>query len=68
MLNFHQPAGNLGHLLETNEWEAKELLWTLDRMPRALWEYHGLARVHMSLSGTLLETLCDPAFQELESH
>ena len=64
MLNFHQPAGNLGHLLETNEWEAKELLWTLDRMPRALWEYDGLARVHMSLSGTLLETLCDPAFQE----
>jgi 4-alpha-glucanotransferase len=64
MLNFHQPSGNLEHLLETNEWEASELLWALDRMPRALWEYEDLARVHVSLSGTLLETLSNPAFQE----
>ena len=64
MLNFHQPSGNLESLLETNEWEAKELLWTLDRMPRALWDQEGLARVHLSLSGTLLETLSTPAFQE----
>jgi alpha-amylase/alpha-mannosidase (GH57 family) len=64
MLNLHQPAGNLEHLLETNDWEAKELLWALDRMPRALWDYEGLARVHLSLSGTLLETLSSPAFQQ----
>ena len=64
MLNFHQPAGNLEHLLDTDEWAAKELLWTLDRMPRALWDCQDLARVHLSLSGTLLETLSNPAFQE----
>jgi alpha-amylase/alpha-mannosidase (GH57 family) len=51
-------------LLENNEWEAKEILWALDRMPRALWSYQDVARVHLSLSGTLLETLADPAFQE----
>ena len=64
MLNLHQPAGNLEHLLANHEWEAKEILWALDRMPRALWEYEDVARVHLSLSGTLLETLANPAFQE----
>jgi len=63
-LNFHQPAGNLEHLLETNEWEAKEILWAMDRMPRALWEWEDIARVHVNFSGTLLETLSNPAFQE----
>ncbi|MBI5388212.1 MAG: glycoside hydrolase family 57 [Verrucomicrobia bacterium] len=64
MLNLHQPAGNLQGLLESNEWEAKEILWALDRMPRALWGYEDVARVHLSLSGTLLETLANPVFQE----
>jgi alpha-amylase/alpha-mannosidase (GH57 family) len=63
-LNLHQPAGNLEHLLANNVWEAKEILWALDRMPRALWDYEDVARVHLSLSGTLLETLANPAFQE----
>ncbi|HMP82788.1 MAG TPA: glycoside hydrolase family 57 [Verrucomicrobiota bacterium] len=64
MLNYHQPPGNLEHLLATEEWAAKELLWAIDRMPRALWEYEDVARVHLSMSGTLLETLSNPAFQE----
>src|SRR6266571_5190025 len=63
-VNFHQPLDNLEHLLRTNEWEAKEILWALDRIPRALWEYQDVARVHLSLSGTLLETLSSPGFQE----
>jgi 4-alpha-glucanotransferase len=63
-LNFHQPPGNLEHLLDTNEWAAKELLWAIDRMPRALWDYEGIAKVHLNLSGTLLETLSNPSFQE----
>jgi alpha-amylase/alpha-mannosidase (GH57 family) len=50
-------------LLEHNEWEAKEILWALDRMPRSLWEHEGLARVHLTLSGTLLETLSSSDFQ-----
>jgi alpha-amylase/alpha-mannosidase (GH57 family) len=63
-LNFHQPSGNLEHLLGADEWAAKELLWAIDRMPRALWDYEGIAKVHLNLSGTLLETLSNPGFQE----
>ena len=62
VLNLHQPAGNLDELLDRNEWEAKEILWALDRIPRSLWEHEDVGRVHLSLSGTLLETLADPAF------
>ena len=47
----------------SNEWEAKELLWALDRIPRSLWGYEDVGRVQLSLSGTLLETLSWPDFQ-----
>lgn len=63
VLNFHQPTGNLEHLLTYNEWEAKEILWALDRIPRALWGYDDVARIHVAFSGTLLETLSNPEFQ-----
>ena len=39
VLNMHQPPGNLETLLETQEWEAKEILFAYDRMPRVLWDY-----------------------------
>lgn len=64
VLNLHQPAGNLEHLLEHSEWEAKEILFALDKIPRSLWPYEDVARIHLSLSGTLLETLSSPGFQE----
>lgn len=64
VLNLHQPSGNLEALLDSNEWEAKELLWALDRIPRSLWGYEDVARVHLALSGTLLETLSWPDFQQ----
>ncbi|HEV2210380.1 MAG TPA: glycoside hydrolase family 57 [Verrucomicrobiae bacterium] len=64
VLNLHQPAGNLETLLRDREWEAREILLALDRIPRALWPFEDVARVHLSLSGTLLETLADPKFQE----
>jgi len=64
VLNLHQPPGNLDELLSEREWEAKEILWALDRIPRSLWPYEDVGRVHLSLSGTLLETLADPCFQE----
>ena len=63
VLNLHQPAGNLQELLARDPWEAHEILYALDRIPRSLWGYEDVARVHLSLSGTLLETLADPAFQ-----
>jgi 4-alpha-glucanotransferase len=64
VLNFHQPAGNLEHLLEAHEWEARQILFALDRMPRSVWTHENIARVHVSLSGTLLETLSSPEFQQ----
>jgi len=63
VLNLHQPSGNLDYLLEHNEWEAREILYALDRIPRSLWGYEDLARVHLSMSGTLLEALSSPDFQ-----
>ncbi|MFO1372436.1 MAG: glycoside hydrolase family 57 [Candidatus Competibacteraceae bacterium] len=63
VLNLHQPHGNLEHLLQYNEWEAKEILFAMDRIPRSLADYQDLGRVHLALSGTLLETLSNPDFQ-----
>jgi len=63
VLNLHQPAGNLEDLLTHRSWEAQEILFALDRIPRSLWDYQDVARVHLSLSGTLLETLSSPGFQ-----
>ncbi len=60
VLNLHQPAGNLQQMLGG---ETPEILQTLDRIPRSLWGFEDVARVHLSLSGTLLEALADPAFQ-----
>jgi hypothetical protein len=63
VLNLHQPSGNLDYLLDHNEWEAREILFALDRIPRSLWGYEDLARVHLSMSGTLLEALSNSEFQ-----
>jgi alpha-amylase/alpha-mannosidase (GH57 family) len=63
VLNMHQPPNNLEDLLISNEWEVKEILFAYDRVPRTLWGYEDVARVHMSLSGSLLETLANPSFQ-----
>jgi alpha-amylase/alpha-mannosidase (GH57 family) len=63
VLNLHQPSGNLEELLRHEPWSAKEVLWAIDRIPRSLWGYEDIGRVHLSLSGTLLETLASPQFQ-----
>ena len=63
VLNLHQPAGNLARLLDADPWAAAEILYALDRIPRSLWADEEIARLHLSMSGTLLETLADPSFQ-----
>jgi alpha-amylase/alpha-mannosidase (GH57 family) len=65
VLNLHQPPGNLEYLLEHKNWEAKEILYAYDRIPRSLWGWEDVARVNLSFSGTLLETLVSPEFQSL---
>lgn len=64
VLNLHQPSGNLEALLRDQEWEAHEILFALDRIARSLWAYEDVGRVHLSVSGTLLETLSNPEFQQ----
>jgi len=64
VLNLHQPAGNLDDLLGTDRWAAAEILYAIDRIPRSLWPYEDTGRVHLSLSGALLEALADPGFQQ----
>ena len=64
VLNLHQPSGNLEELLGSQEWEARQILFALDRIPRSLWPYQDLGRVHLSFSGILLETLANPDFQK----
>ncbi len=63
VLTLHQPPGNLEQLLDQQESEAKEILWAIDRIPRSLRQHEEVGRVHLSLSGTLLETLADPDFR-----
>ncbi|OSM07279.1 glycoside hydrolase family 57 [Magnetofaba australis] len=64
VLNLHQPSGNLEELLDQNSWEPREILYALDRIPRALEGQEDLARAHLALSGALLETLSNPEFQQ----
>ena len=43
VLNLHQAAYNLEDLLGRHEWEASEILWAMDRIPRSLWATATLA-------------------------
>lgn len=65
VLNLHQPWGNLDEMLNDpgQEWQAKECLYAYDRIPRALAGWEDVGRVHVSLSGSLLEALSNPEFQ-----
>lgn len=63
VLNLHQPHGNLEHLLVHKEGEAKEILLAMDRIPRSLADYQDVGRLHLALSGTLMETLTHSDFQ-----
>lgn len=63
VLNLHQPHGNLSRLLEEQPDVARQILYAYDRIARFLWAYEDVAKVHLSLSGTLLSTLSNPSFQ-----
>lgn len=65
-LHLHQPPGNLLALHNSAErWEAKQILWCYDRLPRMLDGWRDCPWLHLSLSGTLLKQLEDPAIQEI---
>jgi alpha-amylase/alpha-mannosidase (GH57 family) len=60
-LHFHQPLGNLLALAQSEPWEARQILWCYDRPTRMIEGYEDVARLHLSVSGTLLKQLEDPA-------
>jgi len=62
--NLHQPHGNLVELLNTVEWEARQILAAYERPVRYMREGGPEARLHLSFSGTLLMQLTDPGVQE----
>ena len=65
-LHLHQPLGNLLalHNSPDESWEAKQILWCYDRITRMLEGYEDIARLHLSVSGTLLKQLEDPGIRE----
>ncbi|MDZ7621902.1 MAG: glycoside hydrolase family 57 [Candidatus Competibacteraceae bacterium] len=63
VLSLHQPPGNLEALLERSESEARDILLAMARIPQALDGVREFGRVHLALSGSLLETLSNPDFQ-----
>jgi len=61
---MHQPPGNIELLLETNEWEAKQIILCYERPLRYAKRYEDVAKIHLGFSGILLEQLCDPQIIE----
>ncbi len=64
-LHMHQPPGNLRLLIETNPWEARQILCCYERVVRYIERWQGRARIHVGFSGILLEQFRDPAIVEL---
>ncbi len=60
-LHMHQPPGNLKLLLESNEWEAEQIIRCYERAARYALMYPCEGRLHIGFSGILLEQLSDPA-------
>jgi alpha-amylase/alpha-mannosidase (GH57 family) len=58
-LHMHQPPGNLRLLIESNEWEAQQIIRCYERAARYAHRFADVARLHVGFSGTLLEQLRD---------
>jgi alpha-amylase/alpha-mannosidase (GH57 family) len=63
-VTMHQPYSNLIELLNTQEWEARQIAYAYERPPRYVKQNSPEARLHVALSGTLLMQLTDPGVQE----
>jgi alpha-amylase/alpha-mannosidase (GH57 family) len=59
-LHMHQPPGNLQLLIESNEWEAQQIIRCYDRVPRYARRFGDTARIHVGFSGVLLEQFRSP--------
>ncbi|MFV1950462.1 MAG: glycoside hydrolase family 57 [Nitrospinota bacterium] len=57
--HMHQPPENLKLLIETNEWEAKQIILCYQRPLKYAKYFEDIARFHVGFSGILLEQLTD---------
>jgi alpha-amylase/alpha-mannosidase (GH57 family) len=67
-LHMHQPPGNLKLLIDSNPWEAEQIIRCYERVPRYAGKYRDVARLHVGFSGILLEQLKDPAIVDAYRH
>ncbi len=59
-LHMHQPPGNLRLLIESDEWEAQQIIRCYERVPRYARTLADRAKIHVGFSGILLEQLRSP--------
>jgi alpha-amylase/alpha-mannosidase (GH57 family) len=64
-LHMHQPPGNLRLLIESNEWEAQQIIRCYERVPRYARRFSDVAKIHVGFSGILLEQLRSPEIVDL---
>lgn len=60
---MHQPPNNLRLLIETNRFEAEQILRCYERAVRYARNYPDVGRLHVGFSGILLEQFLDPGIQ-----
>jgi alpha-amylase/alpha-mannosidase (GH57 family) len=59
-LHMHQPPGNLKLLIDSNPWEAEQIIRCYERAARYALNYRDVGYLHVGFSGILLEQLQDP--------
>ncbi len=64
-LHMHQPPGNLRLLIESNEWEAQQIIRCYERAARYAHQLRDVARFHVGFSGVLLEQFLDSRIVDL---
>ncbi len=64
-LHMHQPPGNLQLLIESNEWEAQQIIRCYERAARYAHQLKDVASYHVGFSGVLLEQFLDPHIVDL---
>ena len=67
-LHMHQPPGNLRLLIESNPWEAEQIIRCYERPLRYATRYPDVARLHIGFSGVLLDQLLDPEIVDCYRH
>jgi alpha-amylase/alpha-mannosidase (GH57 family) len=63
-LHLHQPPGNMLDVLRSAEHEAIGIIHAYDRIARYAHRYPDTARLHVGMSGILLDQLTDPEVVE----